>query len=341
MRFLCGARRLLSVATVVLVASTDVRAQTVPDDFVITLQRTACFGTCPSYKVSVDSAGRVTYDGSEFVRVKGRQDTRVPLSGVAALVATVDRIGFFELDDSYAAPVTDHPTVFVTVRSGGRTKRISDYVSGPKDLKTLEQQIDEVAGTRRWIRIDVAALDDLVLKGPPPSREQLDELLLGAIQHDDLDVAKALLDLGASPEGAASRSRPLLTSATSAAAVRLLVGAGADAFVLTGDGDTLLDDVVRYAAPDVARGLLEAGVPASQRALVRAACRGNLSIVTLLLRAGANPSLAVEGTTPVECARSRREFSRLLQGTGHEQPDQDYDGVVAALERAAASRDRR
>jgi len=70
---------------------------------------------------------------------------------VAALVATVDRIRFFELEDKYRELITDLPTTFVTVTRGGRTKRIEDYFGAPKSLKELERAIDETARVAGWI----------------------------------------------------------------------------------------------------------------------------------------------------------------------------------------------
>jgi hypothetical protein len=127
-------------------------AQPIPEDFVIKLERTACFGACPVYSVTIDARGNVAYDGTRFVRVVGRQTDRIAASRVAALVATVDRIGFFELDAKYRQLITDLPTTFVTVTRGGRSKLIEDYFGAPQPLKDLERQIDEAAQTARWIK---------------------------------------------------------------------------------------------------------------------------------------------------------------------------------------------
>jgi hypothetical protein len=125
-------------------------AQSIPDDFVIALERTACFGACPVYSVSIDAKGSVTYDGTRFVRVVGRQTERIAVSRVAALVETVDRIRFFELEDKYRQLITDLPTTFVTVTRDGRTKRIEDYFGAPESLKELERAIDETARIAGW-----------------------------------------------------------------------------------------------------------------------------------------------------------------------------------------------
>ena len=159
----------LSVAAVAVFALGSVNAsettpQAIPDDFAIKLERTSCFGPCPVYSVTIDGKGNVTYEGKKFVRVPGRQSDQIPVSRVAELAATVERIRFFDLNDEYrvirnadgtTTMVTDLPTTFVTVTRGGQTKSIEDYVGAPESLKELEKQIDETARTKRWISLDL------------------------------------------------------------------------------------------------------------------------------------------------------------------------------------------
>jgi uncharacterized protein DUF6438 len=134
--------------------------QSVPDDFAIKLERSTCFGACPAYSVTIDAKGSVTYEGKKFVRVVGPQADGISVSQVTALVATVNRIGFFELNDAYRSVrnpdgtetmVTDLPTTIVSVTRDGRSKQVVDYFGAPESLKELEKQIDETARTKRWI----------------------------------------------------------------------------------------------------------------------------------------------------------------------------------------------
>jgi Domain of unknown function (DUF6438) len=174
------------IALVIATVPSLAAAQIIPPDVVIRLERTSCFGECPVYLVSIDAKGNVTYDGTEFVRVKGRQADHIPVSRVAELLATADRIGFFDLRDQYRTirnpdgtetMVTDLPTTFVTITRGGRSKRVEDYVGAPAELKQLEQQIDEAARTVRWVRLDVPTLQQLVRRGRFPSGQDRAELL--------------------------------------------------------------------------------------------------------------------------------------------------------------------
>ena len=124
----------------------------IPADLLIKMERTQCFGSCPVYTVTIDAKGQVVFEGTQFVATQGQQTDTVPTSSVAALLATARRIGFFELQDAYRAPISDLPTTFVTVTANGRTKRVEDYFGAPPGLKELEKQIDATARTDRWIR---------------------------------------------------------------------------------------------------------------------------------------------------------------------------------------------
>lgn len=118
----------------------------------ISLERTACFGTCPVYKLSVYRSGRVEFDGKEHVQEKGRRSGRISAADFARLVGKIEEINFFGLNDRYHANVTDLPTTTTSVTRGNRTKTVEDYFAGPAGLKEFEDLIDEVAKSSIWIR---------------------------------------------------------------------------------------------------------------------------------------------------------------------------------------------
>ena len=125
----------------------------------ITLERTWCNGTCPIYTVTVWCDGTVTYDGEEYVKVKGRRLRKISSEQVQQLVRKVQRNGFFKLKDEYMSKenadgsistVTDLPSAITTVRAGNIRKRVKNYYGGPESLAAFENLIDKVAGTSAW-----------------------------------------------------------------------------------------------------------------------------------------------------------------------------------------------
>jgi uncharacterized protein DUF6438/ankyrin repeat protein len=354
-------RLILRIATVVVVAAVPVVAepQAIPNDFVITLARSTCFGECPAYSVAIDAKGNVIYDGKKFVRVEGRQSDRVSLSRVAALAATVERIRFFELDERYRfirtpdgghISITDAPTTFVWLTSAGRSKSVEDYIGAPEDLKQLEKQIDETARTKRWITLDEPTLRQMVRAGWTPSAQERAELLRKAIQENDVSVIKALLESGADPNGAyyGTNMTPLMM-VQSAAAARALLEAGANPSVRTARGVTPLMHAPHFAL-DLTEVLLKAGIPADQQdvdgrtPLLQASCLGNARVVKILLARGADPTRYTDSRSPLGCARDGKDYERLYPQRLidiHPPFIKDFDTVIALLEQALAKRQRK
>jgi acetamidase/formamidase len=135
-----------------------------PKSGFITLERTVCFGSCPSYKVTITQDGTVTYEGRDFVKTKGTATAQIKPEEFNKLVNEFEKTKYFSLDDRYepGAPgcpnaATDSPSARTSIHMNGKTKGVSHYY-GCRDsevlraLTALERKIDEIAGTERWIR---------------------------------------------------------------------------------------------------------------------------------------------------------------------------------------------
>ena len=126
----------------------------------VSLERTACFGGCPVYTISVTLSGQVSFEGKAHVRQLGTATGQIPKQRVNALLIELERAGYFGFASRYAASepacgryVTDLPSAISSATLGGRTKRIQhDHGCGsaPGALLVLEHRIDEVLGSGRW-----------------------------------------------------------------------------------------------------------------------------------------------------------------------------------------------
>jgi hypothetical protein len=124
------------------------------DSTVITLERGPCFGRCPEYTVTMYGSGRIEFDGRRYVCEMGHQSARAPTSEVRRLVAQMLAAGYFELDWTAGPLATNASTVTSSLRHAGQTRQIEHYLGdagAPRLLKTLEDRIDAVAGTWRWL----------------------------------------------------------------------------------------------------------------------------------------------------------------------------------------------
>lgn len=146
------------IAMVAFAACAPVDAPAQENDAMITMSRTACYGTCPIYSVSISGDGEVVYNGRGFVHAVGERRAQIPAADVSALLRRFDEIGFMQLQDEYRARITDHPSTIVTLTRGGQSKRVVDYAGTragmPEAVRELQAEIDRVARTDQWVLRD-------------------------------------------------------------------------------------------------------------------------------------------------------------------------------------------
>src|SRR6266404_2997828 len=130
----------------------------------ITLERTVCFGSCPSYRVTLSQDGTVTFEGRRFVKTTGTVTEQVSPDKFQQLVDEFEGIKYFSLQDRYTQRadgcttfMTDMPSANTSLSLNGRVKTVAHYFGcrGPEiipALTALERKIDEVAGTEKWIK---------------------------------------------------------------------------------------------------------------------------------------------------------------------------------------------
>jgi hypothetical protein len=141
-------------AVLLLVVSMVLPAAAQEGEVAVTLERTACFGACPIYKVTLYTDGTVVYEGERFVTTEGTQTTKIEPAVVQQLVEGFEAAGYFEWDDEYTQmTITDQPSVITSVTRDGETKQITRYAgdsSAPMELPYLEAWIDLAAYTGQW-----------------------------------------------------------------------------------------------------------------------------------------------------------------------------------------------
>lgn len=126
-----------------------------PDSkIVIRLERTMCYGRCPSYTVTLTDRG-VVFKGEKYVAHTGRHEAPADPAAVRKLAQRFIDADFYSLEAAYTASVTDNPTYTLSISIDGHKKEVEDYVGTwvgmPAVVRDLEEAVDTVAGTRRWI----------------------------------------------------------------------------------------------------------------------------------------------------------------------------------------------
>ena len=238
----------------------------------ITLARTGCFGTCPSYKVEVRGDGSVLYEGGSYVTFTGVHRGLVPQSNVIELVKLFEKADYYSLRDEYQATVTDNPTQVTSISIDGRQKQVVDYVGlsagMPLAVAQLELAIDRLSGSERWTRGNSETMAALEAEHWDFKSKAASAALALAAQYGNAEVVRDLALEGVPLNRVQDRTRFIAIS-----------------------GDTPLEIAASRGDLAMVRALVQAGAGSNPKALatalVNAAGSGNIEALHLLLDNGA------------------------------------------------------
>jgi ankyrin repeat protein len=171
-----------------------------PDSSVsITLERTGCYGSCASYKVTVATTG-IVFEGGGFTVAHGKHIDKADPDKVRDLARRFVNADFYSMDAKYAAGVTDNPTYVLSITIDGQTKEVLDYVGQwvgmPAVIRELEDEVDDFARTERWIAGNDGLVDALKAEKFSFQSYEAQVMLKEAASHGQADTVQDLLDAG-------------------------------------------------------------------------------------------------------------------------------------------------
>lgn len=155
-RFYKNITLLLLIAFVVGACNSNKKVPTAVDsnsktELAFTYEKTACFGTCPQYKIEVYHGGETFYMGQQHVENIGRYKcTDCNEDMLMKVFEKAEEIGFWKLEKKYDPGVTDLPSTITTVNRGDSTFRVEHVMQAPESLKQLEQLIEDLYLKRKW-----------------------------------------------------------------------------------------------------------------------------------------------------------------------------------------------
>ena len=129
----------------------------VPDDInpnlVASLQRSPCFGYCPTFKIELFSDGKAHYHGIAHVARLGNYTAKVDAAFIKRIEDKALSIKYLSLLDHYPTgdiAVSDVPTITSYVRIGKDGKRITNNYDPPKALTEFEQWLEAQFEGLNW-----------------------------------------------------------------------------------------------------------------------------------------------------------------------------------------------
>lgn len=123
----------------------DKTAERMTADTLLFFQKTACYGTCPTYDVLVYSNGKVVYKGIRNVDRIGTFTSRLDIKQLSGLLKEASKINFFNLEDNYpvddALFIPDLSNTITYLKQGELRKKVFDNNEAPEELVAFEQYL--------------------------------------------------------------------------------------------------------------------------------------------------------------------------------------------------------
>lgn len=111
----------------------------------VSMERTACFGRCPSYKTEIFSDGTVKYTSRNFTTYEGIYTSTIDQKDVAKLFAEFEANKVDTCSGEYQSMVADAPGIIYHIKRGDKDQEIMNAEVGPSFLRDLADRIDKLA----------------------------------------------------------------------------------------------------------------------------------------------------------------------------------------------------
>lgn len=248
-------------------------------DVIITLERSGCLGTCPSYKVTISTSDGIVFNGGGFVVASGRHVDKADPNSVRKLAKEFVTDDFYSMDPTYRALVTDCPTYTISVSIDGHKKEIEDYMGSrvgmPEVISDLENEVDSSAHTDRWIEGSEGLVQALRAEKCDFHSLEAQAILREAANRGQTTTVRELLKAGVSLKPLPAPKTKAVDMARSWVPDGWLTAAGSH--------------------PDTLQALMDADASEYDQndknlALVAAARSGNIEAAQELISYGANPN---------------------------------------------------
>lgn len=150
------------------------------------MERSGCYGRCPIYDLTIEPDGKVIFEGKGYTKTTAKAEDEISKEQLKQLIAEIEKANFFLFENAYNSDsqncpttVTDSPSVKLYVKLNGKEKTIDHYLGCwdnkpeemqnnssneveisnedltkrifPQKLYNLENKIDEIVETKRWV----------------------------------------------------------------------------------------------------------------------------------------------------------------------------------------------
>lgn len=111
--------------------------------YFLKLEKTACFGDCPTFELHITEDGHVTFNGKNHVAKKGESKFQLSEEELKELKDLINKKEFSSFKNKYDNPkITDLPSTFIYHK--GKQVQIRVWKEAPIELITIHEFLDGI-----------------------------------------------------------------------------------------------------------------------------------------------------------------------------------------------------
>lgn len=119
-----------------------------------TIHRGACYGSCPTYKMTIYTDRTVEYEGIRAVDLIGKYTSTISQEEYDKFIEVAEFIEYMSLEDVYDGPITDIPGTRTSIVLNGVRKEVYRRYEYPKRILKFEELFDNVMKTADWTKVE-------------------------------------------------------------------------------------------------------------------------------------------------------------------------------------------
>lgn len=119
-----------------------------------TIHRGACYGACPTYKMTIYTDLTAEYEGIRNVDLIGKYSSKISQKEYDQFIDVATEIEYMSLEDVYDGPITDIPGTRTSIVLDGVRKEVYRRYQYPKRILKFEELFDNVMKTASWEKVE-------------------------------------------------------------------------------------------------------------------------------------------------------------------------------------------
>ena len=120
----------------------------------ISIEKTACFGTCPQYIMTINGAGEMQFNGKKFTKMDGNWKAQLEVKEKNQLFGEIEQAQLSKLADEYPTNYSDLPSTILTYSNGKIIKTIRIEGTHPAILDEIITKLESKIENAQWINLN-------------------------------------------------------------------------------------------------------------------------------------------------------------------------------------------